>query len=65
MIQGDVAVVHHDCLRRWLVESADNVESLVCKVCNQSYEVERGSQFSLAQVRAERLGGLILEQGSV
>lgn len=47
--KGDVAVVHHDCLRRWLVESADNPESLKCKVCNQAYEVERGSQFSLAQ----------------
>jgi len=47
--KGDVGVVHHDCLRRWLVESSDNPESLKCKVCNQSYEVERGSQFSLAQ----------------
>lgn len=47
--KGDVAVVHHDCLRRWLVESADNPESLTCKVCNQAYEVERGSQFSLSQ----------------
>jgi len=47
--KGDVSVVHHDCLRRWLVESADNPESLTCKVCNQAYEVERGSQFSLAQ----------------
>ena len=34
---------------RWLVESVDSPESLKCKVCNQSYEVERGSQFSLAQ----------------
>ena len=42
-------MVHHDCLRRWLVESADNPENLKCKVCNQSYEVERGSQFSLSQ----------------
>jgi len=47
--KGDVGVVHHDCLRRWLVESVDSPESLKCKVCNQSYEVERGSQFSLAQ----------------
>ena len=47
--KGDVGVVHHDCLRRWLVETADNPESLRCKVCNQTYEVERGSQFSLAQ----------------
>merc|ERR1719209_2704501 len=47
--KGDVGVVHHDCLRRWLVESVESPESLRCKVCNQSYEVERGSQFSLAQ----------------
>jgi len=47
--KGDVGIVHHECLRRWLVESADNPESLKCKVCNQFYEVERGSQFSLAQ----------------
>jgi len=47
--KGDVAVVHHDCLRRWLLESADNPESLTCKVCQQAYEVERGSQFSIAQ----------------
>jgi len=47
--KGDVSVVHHDCLRRWLVECSDNPESLKCKVCNQLYEVERGSQFSLSQ----------------
>ncbi|XP_023338919.1 uncharacterized protein LOC111709482 isoform X2 [Eurytemora carolleeae] len=47
--KGDMAAVHHDCLRRWLVESSDNPESLVCKVCKQAYEVERGSQFSLSQ----------------
>jgi len=23
VLQGDVGAVHHDCLRRWLVESAD------------------------------------------
>ena len=49
MSLGDVGAVHHNCLVHWLVESADNPESLVCKVCNQPYEVERGSQFSLAQ----------------
>ena len=30
-------------------QSADNPESLRCKVCNSEYLVERGSQFSLAQ----------------
>ena len=30
--KGDVGAVHHDCLRRWLVESADNPDALNCKV---------------------------------
>lgn len=47
--KGDVGAVHHDCLRRWLVESADNPDALNCKVCNARYMVEKGSQFSLAQ----------------
>jgi hypothetical protein len=47
--KGDVGAVHHDCLRRWLVETADNPDALNCKVCNASYMVEKGSQFSLAQ----------------
>jgi len=48
--KGDVSTVHHDCLRRWLVEKSDNnSDSFICNVCNQAYEVERGSQFSLAQ----------------
>eukprot|EP00095_Tigriopus_kingsejongensis_P002985 maker-scaffold849_size89187-snap-gene-0.18 protein:Tk02985 transcript:maker-scaffold849_size89187-snap-gene-0.18-mRNA-1 annotation:"PREDICTED: uncharacterized protein LOC100118313 isoform X2" len=47
--RGDVGAVHHDCLRRWLVESADNPDALRCKVCNMNYNVEKGSQFSLSQ----------------
>lgn len=46
--RGDVGAVHHDCLRRWLVESADNPEALKCKVCSAPYMVEKGSQFSLS-----------------
>lgn len=46
--RGDVGAVHHDCLRRWLVESADNPEALNCKVCSAPYMVEKGSQFSLS-----------------
>ncbi|XP_044744663.1 uncharacterized protein LOC123306635 [Coccinella septempunctata] len=42
---GDVSSVHHDCLRRWLVESsACNQESLRCKVCNYPYEVASTSK---------------------
>ncbi|XP_071746211.1 uncharacterized protein [Lepeophtheirus salmonis] len=47
--RGDVGAVHHDCLRRWLVESADNPDALKCKVCSAEYMVEKGSTFSLKQ----------------
>lgn len=38
---GDVSSVHHDCLRRWLMESsaACNSEKLHCKVCKEPYDV--------------------------
>lgn len=42
--RGDVSSVHHDCLRRWLVESSSigsNKEALSCKVCKCPYEVEQ------------------------
>ncbi|EZA56197.1 hypothetical protein DMN91_000521 [Ooceraea biroi] len=42
--RGDVSAVHHDCLRRWLVESSVNADSLVCKVCNTKYNVEHASR---------------------
>lgn len=39
---GDVSSVHHECLRRWLVESCSKSdEMLKCKVCDSPYEVER------------------------
>ncbi|XP_061380528.1 uncharacterized protein LOC116775055 isoform X2 [Danaus plexippus] len=37
---GDVAAVHHDCLSRWLVESAATPDGLKCKVCNTPYIVQ-------------------------
>ncbi|XP_052756280.1 uncharacterized protein LOC113511201 isoform X2 [Galleria mellonella] len=37
---GDVSAVHHECLRRWLVESAANQDGLKCKVCNTPYIVQ-------------------------
>ncbi|XP_054156459.1 uncharacterized protein LOC128954879 [Oppia nitens] len=40
--KGDVSAVHHDCLRKWLMESYSNPENVRCKVCNELYEVERG-----------------------
>lgn len=43
---GDVSAVHHDCLRRWLMESSSStsVESLKCKVCNTQYDVRSSSR---------------------
>lgn len=40
--KGDVSAVHHDCLKKWLMESYTNPENVRCKVCNDLYEVERG-----------------------
>lgn len=40
--RGDVSVVHHDCLRTWLMESAGSSDNNRCKVCNEEYELERG-----------------------
>ncbi|XP_068624936.1 uncharacterized protein [Battus philenor] len=37
---GDVSAVHHDCLRRWLIESATTPDGLKCKVCNTPYIVQ-------------------------
>ncbi|KAG1696111.1 hypothetical protein GQR58_006378 [Nymphon striatum] len=40
--KGDVSVVHHDCLKKWLVESACKPENMNCKVCNDKYVLESG-----------------------
>ncbi|XP_038218283.1 uncharacterized protein LOC119836903 [Zerene cesonia] len=37
---GDVAAVHHDCLKRWLIESYGTPDCMKCKVCNTPYHVE-------------------------
>ncbi|XP_012266455.1 uncharacterized protein LOC105692075 isoform X3 [Athalia rosae] len=42
--RGDVSAVHHDCLRRWLVESSMDADSLACKVCGTKYNVERANR---------------------
>lgn len=42
--RGDVSSVHHDCLRRWLVESSSTPDSLRCKVCGTVYQVEQGTR---------------------
>ncbi|KAL8608168.1 hypothetical protein ACOMHN_016623 [Nucella lapillus] len=38
--KGDVATVHHDCLKKWLVESATNEASPECRVCGERYKLE-------------------------
>lgn len=42
LCRGDVSAVHHDCLKTWLVESNSNPENVRCKVCNESYRIQRG-----------------------
>ncbi|KAF5274094.1 hypothetical protein FQR65_LT04492 [Abscondita terminalis] len=38
---GDMSSVHHECLRRWLMESSScSSDVLRCKVCNQAYHVQ-------------------------
>lgn len=41
--KGDVGAVHHNCLRKWLMECtpADSRENLSCKVCGAIYQLER------------------------
>lgn len=42
---GDVSSVHHECLRRWLVESCANSDTVLkCKVCESPYEIERSNR---------------------
>lgn len=42
---GDVSSVHHECLRRWLVESCATSDTVLkCKVCESPYEIERSNR---------------------
>jgi len=42
---GDVSSVHHECLRRWLVESyKEEGPDLKCRVCATPYEIRRTSK---------------------
>ncbi|XP_072016688.1 uncharacterized protein [Amphiura filiformis] len=40
--KGDVGGVHHECLRRWLLEVMDDPEALRCKVCKSRYHLKDG-----------------------
>ncbi|KAL5011460.1 hypothetical protein ScPMuIL_010011 [Solemya velum] len=39
---GDVATVHHDCLKKWLLECVDGDLDLACKVCGEKYKLSSG-----------------------
>nr|CAH7717391.1 unnamed protein product [Callosobruchus chinensis] len=43
---GDVSSVHHECLRRWLMESAStsSADQMRCAVCRCAYDVRSGAQ---------------------
>ncbi|XP_063606356.1 uncharacterized protein LOC134781202 isoform X2 [Penaeus indicus] len=48
--RGDVGAVHHNCLRKWLMECAENSsENLSCKVCGAVYQLERGRAWWIGQ----------------
>ncbi|KAK8407302.1 hypothetical protein O3P69_002096 [Scylla paramamosain] len=48
--RGDVGAVHHHCLRKWLMECAENSsENLSCKVCGAVYQLERGRAWWIGQ----------------
>ena len=38
--KGGMALVHHNCLRKWLVQHSQ-VDKVHCKVCKQKYKVEQ------------------------
>ncbi|CAE1294477.1 unnamed protein product [Acanthosepion pharaonis] len=38
--KGDMSAVHHECLRKWLVESATTAEDAKCRVCLQKYSLQ-------------------------
>lgn len=44
LCKGDVAAVHHDCLKRWLIESTvdGGSDSHKCKVCGDQYKLATG-----------------------
>ncbi|PRD31342.1 UNVERIFIED_CONTAM: hypothetical protein NCL1_23781 [Trichonephila clavipes] len=41
--RGDVSIVHHECLKQWLVESSSQPDATKCKVCNESYELQQNT----------------------
>ncbi|ODN05284.1 E3 ubiquitin-protein ligase MIR1 [Orchesella cincta] len=44
--RGDVATVHHECLRRWLLQRAAENGPACCSVCKTPYKLEREKPLS-------------------
>ncbi|OXA45673.1 E3 ubiquitin-protein ligase LAP [Folsomia candida] len=44
--RGDVASVHHECLRRWLLQRAAENGEACCSVCKTPYKLEREKSLS-------------------
>lgn len=44
LCKGDVAAVHHECLKRWLIESSvdSSGDAKKCKVCGEQYKLAQG-----------------------
>ena len=40
--KGDVSIVHHECLKLWLMESNLSTKNIKCKVCNEYYQLSKG-----------------------
>lgn len=40
--KGDVSIVHHECLKLWLMESNSSTKNIRCKVCNEYYQLSKG-----------------------
>ncbi|XP_063423927.1 uncharacterized protein LOC134707810 [Mytilus trossulus] len=38
--KGDVASVHHECLRKWLMECSADEDGFRCKVCKNKYQLK-------------------------
>lgn len=45
---GDVSSVHHECLKRWLMETSANAE-YACKVCGCKYNVQHTTRLDWGQ----------------
>ena len=42
LCKGDVSIVHHNCLKQWLMESNLSTKNIRCKVCNEYYQLSKG-----------------------